>query len=272
MGTSTYRDTGMTTTLTFTADLEDHLEVLECRADNDELPNPLVSTTYIALYCRSYKVGGTLKLVPSSDKSGQNLCCDVSHLFDINTPQSVCMQLAIEVNTHQKHRVPISMIMKCLLEGGNTGIQPIVKSNFALDFIQYILVENSSPSRISSTMELRDVEFEAEMAANDGNEKEDDDVMETEVVAEVEVEEDAIFKTEAEVKAGTDVGAGSDVKLRIRLNAGTAVKKGVEFKTEAEVKAGTDVRTGTDVKEEVGCNVELMPKKKLEMLIWSKMF
>ncbi|CAC5385133.1 unnamed protein product [Mytilus coruscus] len=54
MGTSTYRDTGMSTTLTFTADLEDHLEVLECRADNDELPNPLVSTTYIALYCRDY--------------------------------------------------------------------------------------------------------------------------------------------------------------------------------------------------------------------------
>lgn len=50
IGTSTYRDAGVTTTLSFTADLEDHLEVLECRADNEELSNPLVSTTYIELY------------------------------------------------------------------------------------------------------------------------------------------------------------------------------------------------------------------------------
>ncbi|VDI48309.1 Hypothetical predicted protein [Mytilus galloprovincialis] len=99
------------------------------------------------------------------------------------------------------------------LKGGNTGIQPIVKSNFALDFI---FVENSSSSLISSTMELRDVESIGEMVANDGHEVEDDDVMVTEVAA--EVEEDAIFKTEAEVKAGTDVGAGSDVKLRIGVN------------------------------------------------------
>ncbi|XP_052062396.1 peroxidasin homolog [Mytilus californianus] len=166
IGTSTYRDAGVTTTLTFTASLEDHLEVLECRADNGELSTQLVSTTYIELYfaprapivngpatliagssgkwtCssgngypaptismriqdrqytndltvvqsydiidRSYTVAGTLNLVPSSDKSGQNLCCDVSHLFDINTPQSVCMQLAIE-DKEQVHIIIYIMI------------------------------------------------------------------------------------------------------------------------------------------------------------------
>ncbi|CAC5394182.1 unnamed protein product [Mytilus coruscus] len=44
---------------------------------------------------KSYTVTGTLNLVPSSDKSGQNLCCDVSHLFNNKVPQSVCLQLTI---------------------------------------------------------------------------------------------------------------------------------------------------------------------------------
>ncbi|VDI14047.1 Hypothetical predicted protein [Mytilus galloprovincialis] len=39
-----------TSTLTFIAGLDDHLEVFECQADNDILQNPLSSTTYIELY------------------------------------------------------------------------------------------------------------------------------------------------------------------------------------------------------------------------------
>ncbi|XP_076088318.1 hemicentin-1-like [Mytilus galloprovincialis] len=39
-----------TSTLTFIAGLDDHLEVFECQADNDILQNPLSSTIYIELY------------------------------------------------------------------------------------------------------------------------------------------------------------------------------------------------------------------------------
>ncbi|XP_052080685.1 peroxidasin homolog [Mytilus californianus] len=142
----------VTTALTFTAGLEDHLEVFECQAENGVLQKPLATATYIELYfspkvpiltgptnlisgssgkwtCssmngypaptismrtqdlyytnelivvqyydvidRSYSVTGTLNLVPSSDKSRQNLCCDVSHLFNNKVPQSVCLQLTI---------------------------------------------------------------------------------------------------------------------------------------------------------------------------------
>ncbi|CAC5394181.1 unnamed protein product [Mytilus coruscus] len=153
-GISRSADSGVTTTtLTFTAGLEDHLEVFECQADNGVLKKPLATTTYIELYfspkvpiltgptnlisgtsgkwtCssmngypaptvsmriqdryytnevivvqsynvidRSYTVAGTLDLVPLSDKSGQNLCCDVSHLFDSKVPQSVCLHLTID--------------------------------------------------------------------------------------------------------------------------------------------------------------------------------
>lgn len=42
---------GVTTTLTFNAGLDDHLEVFECQADNGILQKPLSSTTYIELYC-----------------------------------------------------------------------------------------------------------------------------------------------------------------------------------------------------------------------------
>ncbi|CAG2184798.1 unnamed protein product [Mytilus edulis] len=154
----------ITTSLSFTAGLEDHLEVFECQADNGILKRPLSSTTYIELYyclvilvapkvpiltgptnlisgssgtwtCssmngypaqtisiriqeqyytndliilqsydvidRSYTVTGTLDLVPSSDKNGQNLCCDVSHLFNNKVPQSVCIQLTINDKEEQ---------------------------------------------------------------------------------------------------------------------------------------------------------------------------
>ncbi|XP_052079229.1 hemicentin-1-like isoform X2 [Mytilus californianus] len=148
----------ITTALTFTAGLEDHLEVFKCQANNGVLQKPLSSTTYIELYfapkvptltgptnlvsgssgtwsCssmngypaptismriqdrhytnelivvqsydvidRSYTVSGTLNLVPSSDKSGQNLCCDVSHLFNNKVPQSVCLQLTINDEEEQ---------------------------------------------------------------------------------------------------------------------------------------------------------------------------
>ncbi|CAC5394179.1 unnamed protein product [Mytilus coruscus] len=158
-GISRSTDSGVvTTTLTFTAGLEDHLEVFECQADNGILQKPLSSTTYIELYfapkvpiltgptnlisgssgiwtCssingypaptismriqdrhytnelivvqsfdvieKSYTVTGTLNLVPSSDKSGQNLCCDVSHLFNNKVPQSVCLQLTINEKEEQ---------------------------------------------------------------------------------------------------------------------------------------------------------------------------
>ncbi|XP_076088987.1 synaptogenesis protein syg-2-like [Mytilus galloprovincialis] len=45
---------------------------------------------------RSYTVTGTLDLVPLSDNSGQNICCDASHLINNKVPQSVCLQLSIE--------------------------------------------------------------------------------------------------------------------------------------------------------------------------------
>ncbi|CAC5422035.1 unnamed protein product [Mytilus coruscus] len=51
-GISRSTDSGVViTTLTFTAGLEDHLEVFECQADNGILQKPLSSTTYIELYC-----------------------------------------------------------------------------------------------------------------------------------------------------------------------------------------------------------------------------
>ncbi|XP_063411503.1 peroxidasin homolog [Mytilus trossulus] len=153
-GISSSSNNGITTsTLTFTAGLEDHLSVLECQADNGVLKKPLATTTYVAVYftptvpiltgptnlisgssgkwtCsslhgypaptisiriqdrhytnefvvvqsydvidRSYIVSGTLDVVPLSDKSGQNICCDVSHLLNNKEPQSVCLQLTIE--------------------------------------------------------------------------------------------------------------------------------------------------------------------------------
>ncbi|XP_071149589.1 synaptogenesis protein syg-2-like [Mytilus edulis] len=153
-GISRSTNSGVTTsTLTFTAGLEDHLEVFECQADNGVLNKPLATTTYIEVYfapkvpvltgptnmvsgssgtwtCsslngypaptisiriqdqhytdefvivqsydvidRSYTVTGTLDVVPLSDKSGQTLCCHVSHLINNKVPQSVCLQLSIE--------------------------------------------------------------------------------------------------------------------------------------------------------------------------------
>ncbi|XP_071150175.1 hemicentin-1-like [Mytilus edulis] len=44
---------------------------------------------------KSYTVAGSLNLVPSSEKSGQTICCDVSNLFNNKLPQSVCLQLTI---------------------------------------------------------------------------------------------------------------------------------------------------------------------------------
>ncbi|XP_076088231.1 neural cell adhesion molecule 2-like isoform X1 [Mytilus galloprovincialis] len=156
----------ITTSLRFTAGLEDHLEVFECQADNGVLKRPLSSTTYIELYfapkvpilngptnlisgtsgkwtCssmngypppsismriqdrhytndliilqsydvidRSYTVTGTLDLVPSSDKNGQNLCCDVTHLFNKKVPQSVCIQLTI--NDEEKQNIIVYVVI-----------------------------------------------------------------------------------------------------------------------------------------------------------------
>lgn len=44
---------------------------------------------------KSYTVAGTFILVPSTDNTGQDLCCEVSYLFDNNNPQSTCLQLTI---------------------------------------------------------------------------------------------------------------------------------------------------------------------------------
>ena len=55
-GISRSTNSGVTTsTLTFTAGLEDHLEVFECQADNGVLNKPLATTTYIEVYC-TYKL------------------------------------------------------------------------------------------------------------------------------------------------------------------------------------------------------------------------
>ncbi|VDI75933.1 Hypothetical predicted protein [Mytilus galloprovincialis] len=162
----------ITTSLSFTAGLEDHLDVFECQADNGVLKRPLSSTTYIELYfapkvpilngptnlisgtsgkwtCssmngyppssismriqdrlytndliilqsydvidRSYTVTGTLDLVPSSDKNGQNLCCDVTHLFNKKVPQSVCIQLTINDEEEQNIIVYVVIGLVALL-------------------------------------------------------------------------------------------------------------------------------------------------------------
>lgn len=66
------------------------------RIQDREYTNEITVVQSYDIIDRSYTVVGISNLVPSSDKSGQSLCCGVSHLLDINTPQSICMQLAIE--------------------------------------------------------------------------------------------------------------------------------------------------------------------------------
>ncbi|XP_052062401.1 uncharacterized protein LOC127702300 isoform X2 [Mytilus californianus] len=68
---------------------------ISMRIQDRQYTNEIIVVQSYDVIDRSYTVTGTLNLVPSIDKTGQDLCCDVSYLFDNNDPQSTCLQLTI---------------------------------------------------------------------------------------------------------------------------------------------------------------------------------
>lgn len=75
------------------------------RIQDRHYTNELIVVQSYDVLDRSYTVSGTLHLVPSSDKSGQHFCCDVSNLFNSKAPQSVCLQLTINGMNYQINAV-----------------------------------------------------------------------------------------------------------------------------------------------------------------------
>ena len=69
---------------------------ISIRIQDQHYTNEFVVVQSYDVIDRSYTVTGTLDVVPLSDKSGQTLCCHVSHLINNKVPQSVCLQLSIE--------------------------------------------------------------------------------------------------------------------------------------------------------------------------------
>ncbi|XP_052061923.1 hemicentin-1-like [Mytilus californianus] len=68
---------------------------ISIRIQDRQYTNEIAVVQSYDIIDRSYTVAGTLNLVPSTDKTGQDLCCDVIYLFDNNDPQSTCLQLTI---------------------------------------------------------------------------------------------------------------------------------------------------------------------------------
>ncbi|XP_076109604.1 synaptogenesis protein syg-2-like [Mytilus galloprovincialis] len=68
---------------------------LSMRIQDRQYTNEITVVQSYDVIDKSYTVAGTLNLVPSTDKTGQDLCCDVTYLFDNNDPQSTCLQLTI---------------------------------------------------------------------------------------------------------------------------------------------------------------------------------
>ncbi|CAG2244376.1 unnamed protein product [Mytilus edulis] len=69
---------------------------ISIRIQDQHYTNEFVVVQSYDVIDRSYTVTGTLEVVPLSNNSGQNLCCDASHLFNNKVPQSVCLQLTID--------------------------------------------------------------------------------------------------------------------------------------------------------------------------------
>ncbi|CAG2196171.1 HMCN [Mytilus edulis] len=68
---------------------------LSMRIQDRQYTNEITVLQSYDIIDKSYTVAGTLNLVPSIDKTGQDLCCDVIYLFGNNDPQSTCLQLTI---------------------------------------------------------------------------------------------------------------------------------------------------------------------------------